>query len=186
MEFYLTYQGLLPSNGSPLDKHKIRKNFHNQLERLWNIPPLDSSKKEFLSGIDDPSHINNITKTIGGVRYAPLICKKLKFYTLLDITLLWPDEPGKIIDNTGDIDNRLKTLFDALSCPDENQMQQIKKTEKFPDNIFHCLLEDDKLIQSVNIKTHTWLNSSNSDVLTIIHVHVKAIELMWDTLGLAS
>jgi len=168
VEFYLTYQGPLPSNGTPIDKHKIRKDFHNQLERLWNMPPLDYSKEQLLSGVDDAGHIN-IIKPIGGVKFASLICKKLYLYTLLDITLLWPDVPGKII-NTGDIDNRLKTLFDALSCPDENQMQQIKKKESFTNNTFHCLLEDDKLIQSVNIKTHTWLNSSNSNVLAIIHV----------------
>jgi hypothetical protein len=190
MEFYLTYQGPLPPNGDPITKHRIRKDFHTQLERLWNIPPLNGDTKEhFLSGIDDASHIN-ILKTVEEVKFAPLVCKKLCFYALLDITLLWPDEPGNII-NTGDIDNRLKTLFDALTCPDEMQMQRIKTTESFSGDIFYCLLEDDKLIQSVNIKTHTWLSSPkgnlpNPDVLTIIHVHVKARELLCDTIGLAS
>ena len=40
MEFTLTYDGPLPSNGRPPQKHDIRKALHPQLKELWHIPPL--------------------------------------------------------------------------------------------------------------------------------------------------
>jgi hypothetical protein len=45
----------------------------------------------------------------------------------LKITLLRPEEPGAIILQSGDIDNRLKTLFDALSVP--AQPNQLPKND---------------------------------------------------------
>ncbi len=186
MEFYLTYQGSLPSNGSPVEKHIIRKVFHDQLKILWEMPPLVESKQEFLSEIDDSAHID-ILKKRGGIKFAPLICNKLHLYAILEITLLWPDKPGSII-NTGDIDNRLKTLFDALSLPDENQIKQVLKNEPYEDiknSIFYCLLEDDKLIQSVNIKTHTWLSSNTTpDILSVIRVNIKANRQIFANIGI--
>ena len=36
LKFRLVYEGPLPSNGSPQEKHAIRKAFHGQLRELWN------------------------------------------------------------------------------------------------------------------------------------------------------
>ncbi len=109
----------------------------------------------------------------------------LKFICQLDITILWPEELGVISGCGGDIDNRLKTLFDALQCPDINQVKPVKQSfvDKQP---FFCLLENDKLITSVNIKTHTLLRSENeTDVSVLIHVMVKANRAMMETIGLS-
>ena len=124
-------------------------------------------------------------KEVDGVVFAPLVSSKLKFICQLDITMLWPEEPGIISEFGGDIDNRLKTLFDALQCPDINQIEPVKGrfADKQP---FFCLLENDKLITSVNIRTHTLLRSENkNDVSVLIHVLVKATQLMMETIGLS-
>ena len=39
MKFRLTYEGLLKANGSTQHKHEIRKAFHPQLKRLWEVEP---------------------------------------------------------------------------------------------------------------------------------------------------
>ncbi len=181
MEFYLKYDGPLKSNAGAEDKHEIRQYIHPQMKKLWDIQPLKDSKNDFLNPERNPP----VLQTIGGVIFAPLVSSVLKFICELDITILWPEEQGVVSAHGGDIDNRLKTLFDALQCPDINQIKPVKGSfaGKQP---FFCLLENDKLITSVNIKTHTLLLSENkTDVSVLIHVMVKATELYINTVGIA-
>lgn len=204
MEFYLKYDGPLKSNAGPKDKHRIREYLYPQMKKLWDIEPLKSCKSQFLGIYDSQS----VLIEIDGITFAPLVSKKHKFICQLDITMLWPEEQGVISKVGGDIDNRLKTLFDALQCPDVNQIKPVK--ERFADKQpFFCLLENDKLITSVNIKTHTLLRSvdqtdvSNicvhkkleeeklndkeceTNVSVLIHVVVKTTNISWDTIGLS-
>ncbi|MDT8301630.1 MAG: hypothetical protein RQ760_09110 [Sedimentisphaerales bacterium] len=151
------------------------------MKRLWDIEPLKGCEEFFLTSGRELS----VLKEVDGVVFAPLVSSVLKFICLLDITILWPEEPGAISGQGGDIDNRLKTLFDALQCPDINQIESVKDCfgDKQP---FFCLLENDKLITSVNIRTHTLLRSENkNNVSVLIHVMVKATELMIKTIGLS-
>jgi hypothetical protein len=46
----------------------------------------------------------------------------------------------------GDIDNRLKTLFDCLTLPDPNQGYEAETPAQDELPYFYCLLEDDRLI----------------------------------------
>jgi len=181
MEFYLKYDGPLNSNANAEDKHKIREYFHAQMKKLWDIQPLKDRKNDFLN----PEKELSILKEIDGVTFAPLVCSILKLFCQLDITILVPEETGVISHWSGDIDNRLKTLFDALQCPDANQIRSVK--ESFTDKqLFFCLLENDKLVTSVNVRTHTLLRSKNkADVSVLIYVIVKATQLMMKTIGLS-
>jgi hypothetical protein len=181
MEFYLKYDGPLKSNAGPKHKHDIREYFYPQMKKLWDIESLALCRGEFLN----PLGAQSVLMEIDGVTFAPLVSSVLKFICQLEITMLWPEEPGVISRKGGDIDNRLKTLFDALQCPDINQVEPVKARfqNKQP---FFCLLENDKLITAVNIKTHTLLRSENdTDVSVLIRVTVKATELSWNTIGLS-
>ncbi|MFZ0033691.1 MAG: hypothetical protein WAK60_01710 [Sedimentisphaerales bacterium] len=184
MEFYLKYDGPLKSNAGAEDKHNIRKHFYPQLKKLWDINPL-SDYKNFLRP-KSPENQTSVLKEVDSIVFAPLVTSTLNFICQLDITILWSEELGVISGCGGDIDNRLKTLFDALQCPDINQIKQVKKDfdDKQP---FYCLLENDKLITSVNIKTHTLLRNTEdkTTVSILIHVMVKATEAYLDTLGLS-
>jgi len=181
MEFYLKYDGPLKSNAGAKDKHKIREYLYPQMKKQWDIKPLNHLKGKILTSGRELS----VLKEVDGVIFAPLVSSVLEFICQLDITILWTEEPGVISEFGGDIDNRLKTLFDALQCPDINQIKPVK--ESFADKQpFFCLLENDKLITSVNIHTHTLLCSKNeADVSVLIHVMVKATGLMMATIGLS-
>ena len=181
MEFYLKYDGPLKSNAGTKDKHEIREYFYPQMKRLWDTEPLRICRSEFLNSLGALS----VLKEIDGVTFAPLVSSVLRFVCQLDIIILWPEEPGVLSKVGGDIDNRLKTLFDALQCPDINQIQPVKErfTDKQP---FFCLLENDKLVTGVNVKTHTLLRDADeTDVSVLIHVMVKATKLSWNTIGLS-
>ena len=78
--------------------------------------------------------------------------ENLSLLCALDILFLRPDTPGKVL-SSGDIDNRLKTIFDALRMPsglDELGGYERPGTDEQP---FFCLLEDDKQISKVAVET---------------------------------
>ena len=98
----------------------------------------------------------------------------------LNILFLRRDSPGKVISG-GDIDNRLKTLFDALSIPNRSQIVGTPESNESP---FFCLLEDDSLITEVRVETDRLLtplsaNKNENDVVLVIGVEVKG----WTELG---
>lgn len=181
MEFYLTYQGPLRSNANSVEKHRIREYFKPQLEKIWDLPPLNGCR-DFLS-LDPQEGNHNLIKRVNGIPFATLVSSNIHMMCGVNITLLWPDEPGNIIQNSGDIDNRLKTLFDSLTCPKPEQISNI--TDLSRDGIFHCLLEDDKLISSVSVNTGTYLHSdSDHDVLAVIHVKTHLLRATCGNVGL--
>ena len=64
----------------------------------------------------------------------------------LDILMLRNGPPGQV---RTDIDNRLKTLFDALQMPNSDQLGG--KTPEPDQDPFYVLLEDDRLITRVAV-----------------------------------
>jgi len=184
MEFYLKYDGLLKSNGSPKDKQKIREYFRPQLKRLWDIIPLSECKRYIDLGIPNPD--KSVIKLISDIPFAPLVTTSIFLLCDLDIVMLWGEEQGNIVGNYGDIDNRLKTLFDALTCPDENQIASIG-IDAFRSNEdpYFCLLEDDKLISSVSVKANTLLKETEKDhVSVLINVKTKPYRAAYCNAGL--
>jgi hypothetical protein len=87
---------------------------------------------------------------------------------------LRPDRPGHVIW-AGDIDNRLKTLFDAMRVPDpaENYVNAPPTQDETP---FFCLLQDDKLITKVEVETDRLLEpvtGNSADVRLVITVRLR-------------
>lgn len=73
----------------------------------------------------------------------------------LDILFLRRDGPGSLVRSGGDIDNRIKVLFDALRMPQtcDEVCGDVPAKDEAP---FFVLLEDDKLITKVQVETN-WL-----------------------------
>jgi len=196
MKFALTFDGRLPSNGDRQDKWDIRKLLVPQLEELWGtnhvlqetlrnrlVPTtggyliatlhhsLDAHAKPLQLPKGDPGIDTCAVIQVGPRAFLPLVRNTLGLTCTLDILFLRKEEPGNIV-NRGDLDNRLKTLFDALSIPDA---QQIVPDTTIADPIY-CLMENDRLITGVNIETRQLLNRPNShanEVRLIIDVTVN-------------
>lgn len=177
MEFTLYYRGELKSNGSPKHKHKIRSALSPQLEHLWSLEPLSGYKQIYLNPIPKNQTSSNtkisLLENLGGYIFAPFISDKIYLNAELEITLLRPQAPGEIIMQSGDIDNRLKTLFDALSVP--AQINQIPENEikNSSENPIYCLLQDDRLISSVLVKTDRLLDTTNNKHEVVLLIQVK-------------
>lgn len=172
MEFVLHYRGELKSNGGAQDKHRIRKTFHPQLKMLWDQPPL-----KYFRELLDPSENGTIIRELGDFRFAPLFALHLNFLAELEITLLRPELPGGILQSGGDIDNRLKTLFDALAMPSQLNAMPGSIQPSDGETPFFCVLEDDKLITKVSVQTHWLLEpvGSLSEVECTILVRTKKL-----------
>src|SRR6202021_954972 len=88
-----------------------------------------------------------------GCRFVPLITEELCFRCSLDILFLRPEESGMVIRG-GDLDNRLKTLFDALRVPKNVDETGGLSSSEDPT---YCLLEDDSLISEVRFNPDEFL-----------------------------
>lgn len=99
--------------------------------------------------------------TAHGFRFAPLIGPHYGLACSLDILFLRRGAPGGTIQGT-DIDNRLKTLLDALKVPKypEELGDATPQREEDP---FFCLLSDDSVITQISITTDRLLLSTVAD-----------------------
>ena len=180
MEFTLLYQGSLRSNGGPAHKQELRRAFHPQLQRLWQLEPLKSNRAYVAYPPIAPTACDpqlSLLQSVRNFTFAPLISERLYLAAQLSITLLRPERPGQIIKQMGDIDNRLKTLFDALCVPPHpNQIPKgdAPSSDEMP---FFCLLQDDCLVTKVSVDTQRLLTVddtvSKSHVVILVHVKTQ-------------
>jgi hypothetical protein len=186
MEFTLVYRGPLRPNGEVKGKWHIRREIHNQLAELWKQEPLFSrvQNMHFLKD-NPPDGSSSIIHKVNGFRFAPLVCTKLCLVAELTITFLRPEPPGLIITKGGDIDNRLKTLFDAPRMP--QTPDEIKdNTPGAAEDPFFCLLEDDNLITKVSVTTDRLLEPGDRYFVNLlIAVRTKATVLTCANIDLA-
>ena len=194
MKFRLTYEGRLESNGSPKHEHEIRQQLHPQLKRLWKCDPNLREWKSLTAEIFDNSVENALVPhheaeprpvaellaeqySRDGYRYVPLATERVPLVAALDILFLYPDSPRTTIQS-GDIDNRLKTLFGGLKMPQSKEELGGYNVPGSDEDPFYVLLEDDLQIAQVSVETDMLLRPTSawagpSDVMLVITVHLK-------------
>lgn len=210
LEFKLLYQGQLlgasRDDKRPHHKHELRKEFHKQLKRLWTTKsPL---KERTLSNIPralDAAYYSkpedafiSYSKTVAdkftyhGYSFLPVISDELFLTCSIEILFLRPEE-SRMIFQMGDIDGRIKTIFDSLRMPSVQEASQLKN--EFPptddEKPMYCLLEDDKLISEVRLATDQLLllpgtsELKATDSFLVITVKVKPTRLCYGNLDFA-
>jgi hypothetical protein len=87
--------------------------------------------------------------------FIPMITMPMEAHCHLALKIGRPMKPGRLIFEGGDLDGRLKTLFDALAMP--------KEEAALPDGVSGddgevlCLLADDSLITGLTIESYQFL-----------------------------
>ena len=181
MKFSLHYRGPLHPNGKPGHKQALRRSFHPQLADLWGRHPLLDQRDNFL----DPAYELSVIQNVRGFAFAAVVNGVNDLVAQLNIVLLRPEDPGNVLASGGDIDNRLKTLFDALSVPREDQLPDGFNPGS-AERPFHCLLADDSLVTGVSVTTDRLLASTEPrEVLLLIHVDVSATRGTFKNLSLS-
>jgi hypothetical protein len=170
------YRGLLPVNGNVKEKFVIRRQLNTQLERLWQEQALlreltcrvgavaiaEQSKSEGILHEDSDANFAAGIEALGlnhernGHKFIPLAQERFFLRCSIDILFLRREGPGRVVMN-GDIDNRLKTLFDALQMPQVKQ-EIGSELDGNGDSPFFVLLENDNIIADVSVVTDRLLD----------------------------
>ncbi len=194
MKFHLVYSGdLLKSAGNndnrTWEKHALRCHLHEQLKRLWETHPALKQYAAKTVEIGDNEERVIPPKPFldylahgysrAGIGFIPLMTEANGLVCELDILLLRPEGPGQIRDSAGDIDNRIKTLIDALRIPSHASEMKKRAGDEADPNPMYCLLQDDKLITRLAVTTDRLLfpeTGSGREVLLIIKVETAQID----------
>ncbi len=112
-------------------------------------------------------------RPLGEFAFVPLVSAEMNVVAELSITLLRPEPPGGLITQGGDIDNRLKTLFDALTVPRQSNALPSGVAPTKDESPFFCLLEDDNLITSVSVRTEQLLEPNLDPALTDLSIFIR-------------
>jgi hypothetical protein len=204
MEFRLVYDGRLPaasrSETRNTDKDRIRRVFSEQLAELFATHPALKEFSEKNTTIENsvdeqisergrkfmkPGQVYSTIDLMGaryercGQHYMPLISSPYGIACSLDILFLRRDQPGNLIVSGGDLDNRIKVLFDALRLP--QNCDEVFPSDQAPDIPIYVLLEDDRLIVDVRVLSDRLLTpradgEHMNDVRLIIHVKTVIID----------
>lgn len=207
MEFRLTYEGLLfgasRKDSRAKHKHEIRRVFHKQLKRLFYLHPafsnLQPTSQEEVNelGVEggaynriqhDKEYRSRLVEfERNGYRFFPLATHKWSLMCSVKILFLRPDTPGGVIQS-GDIDNRMKTIFDALKMPGSKSELGGYDVPGEDEDPFFCLLEDDSLISEASIETDTLLQPTGAawdknDARLVITIGLSPYRKIWGNIG---
>jgi hypothetical protein len=182
MRLTLEYNGSLPSqqgdgwaetNKRVADKWRIRRQLDPQLRVLWSVAPA-------LIGLGNSPLYAPIDTPMG--KYRPLIRRGLALLCKIDVLFLREGNPGNLVSPGGDIDNRMKVLFDGLSMPQPNDNGR-DPSETDP---IYTLLESDSLIEECSIRTSRLLTLQDdpSHVRLVMDVTVRASMTTIDNIDL--
>lgn len=192
MEFRLLYKGGLSAGGKGGkrdEKHNIRKNFHPQLRVLWDQEPLKYYKAKprhaHPNNYPPPKYVKTPHK-VGSFNFIPLVTGDLNLIVEVNVLLLRPEPPGLLVANGGDIDNRLKILFDSMRMPTGLHELPDGILPDQDENPFYCLVEDDKLITTVSVVSDRLLEDVKDPFMVnlIVHVRVKGTMLTGHNIAL--
>lgn len=197
MQFRLTYGGMLKSTGNRSDAahvHQIRRVFHAQLRKFWLSHPYlkDALWSDAITGRHVPTKLlrDKVAEEwarFDGYNFVPLVTESLSLACGLDVLFLRPSMPGEIM-KSGDIDGRMKTIFDALRMP-ESKSELGGYDEPLEDESpFYVLLQDDKLISHISIATDILLEPTRAyagpnDARLVISVSIKPVNTGWHNIN---
>ncbi len=170
MRITLTYKGEIPGNKRPPEKiDAIRQEFHRQLTKLWGRNQLSFLKDwvdtGFAGGAPD------FRRRHGKRTYLPIVSEAIYLRARLNVRLLSGLDQHQPSYAKGDIDNRVKSLLDALSAP--TQASRIPAAAPFRDTI--CFMSDDSLVDELTVSTAPLLAVGNPGVtLAIVDADIIA------------
>jgi hypothetical protein len=183
MEFCLFYEGKLKSRDGALGKHAIRSAFDRQIRSICHS---ETFRQSFVPDWEGKRKSAELAMYVErrGKRFWFLIAEHLAATVDLSLTVLVPHEVARVVNNGGDIDNRIKTLFDALRVPAADS--EIPSTDPFDYSTggMYCLLQDDKLINRISVRSYQDHGIEEQDhVRCLIEVETKITRALWGNLN---
>jgi hypothetical protein len=178
VEFRLTYSGVLLASSKTktraAHKQELRKHFHRQLKTKWDASGLDL---DWYGGRDGKRKHHNLLDGLAsefarlGFNFVPFVTREADVNCSIDLLMLRPNSERAIF-LMGDIDGRLKTIFDALKMPQQKSDLGGYDDPDEDEKPFFVLLEDDSLVTRVAVETDYMLepvrDSDNANDVRLI------------------
>jgi hypothetical protein len=201
MEFRLIYYGPLikatgRSNARAWEKHQIRLTLHEQIKSLWNVHPILKFYRQQThvegGGIANSVIWHHMTQPDAIARhyegFVPVVNGDFGMFCELEILFLRA-EPAVLKRDAagGDLDNRIKTLLDALCIPQRGGIARRSEDPPDPEPIF-VLLSDDSLVTSLRVTADRLLTPATNDsaeACVIIHANVKTADPLKSPYGVS-
>ena len=115
----------------------------------------------------------SLLRPFAGFTFVPLVTEEVNVVAELNLVILRPEAPGGLITQGGDIDNRLKTLFDALTMPRHPNALPHSATPGEDEDPFFCLLEDDNLVIAFSVRTEQLLEPLGDPSTVDVSIYVR-------------
>ena len=202
MRFHLVYQGDLASSGNSSSKPgsviQIRRELSKQLEVLWKThnslkvlvregarerPTIGTTRighglspRQLAETYPDEYEYLAGEVPVGDKRYTPLVRESLSLACGLNILFLRQQDPGQLVTQGGDIDNRIKTLLDALRMPERAEQDRHPPEEGH----LYCLMQSDSLVSHLSINTDRLLfprTMGHHEVFLVIEVEIHVLQV---------
>ena len=185
MNFTLFYPGEIRSGNKNNARHidEIRRAISPQMERLYSLEPLTAG-----GVICEPSGDSEKDKNmcccftnVGGRNFSCLVSKWMRTACKLHITYYESEGSLSVANSLVDIDNKTKTLFDALALPLESQIASLDPCK----GRTHCLCQDDSLVWEAKIGRLRLLDKNlfNATSFTQIEVEIIPTQLTISNIG---
>lgn len=176
MEFTLRYVGQIPKGTRGI--HAIRIAFDEQLADLWArdlrlkdvhptaIRPFVKSAR-FPFDVRQQEKVEKVRTTpdgihgyheVRGIRFVPLVTRWRYLRCELAVRLHRYEgdlHTGGVLYHGGDIDNKAKSLIDALRMPMGARDLPTNAEHRRP--VFYCVLEDDRLVTKLTLESRNRL-----------------------------
>ena len=182
MKLTLRFRGELPCNGSAEEKHAIRLQLHSQLQAYWQkdsrlrdiskdlkslqVPTLKSSRFEVIRPIQGQKNFF-WRYPLCGHNFVPLGTSVRESHCHLSLRFYRRTEDEGILFHGGDIDNRLKTFFDALQVPQASEQMPTSTRNPQGDQkewpAMFCLVDNDRSITKLTIESFILLTGIPSE-----------------------
>lgn len=196
-------------------KQRIRKYLHPQLKKLWETHPSlvqwkleekESDRKWRVGGLHqfEQAYVGDTENLLPGpkpqmipvkqiladqyarlgYRFVPLVWEALDLICSIDVLFLRRGKSGNLFSE-GDVDNRIKTLVDALRCPSRQNELGSFTSPGIGEDPFYVLLEDDKYLSHFSVETDELLDpvGGNHDDASIVRL-IITVELKPWSVGL--
>lgn len=181
MKFTLTYDGELLSASDKhtrvKNKNEIRFELADQIAGLYT----DGDFARFGLGRDEDLTCGRV---YSGIIFIPLVSRQMNASCRLAIKFMRNERPGEIVHG-GDLDNRIKTLLDALRMP-QHGSEVLKSVApewvtrphgEEQEGICPCLLEDDSLVTELVLESATIMTRlPKNHVRLVIEVELRPFD----------
>ena len=181
LKFTLTFEGVLATGGRQAGpKHERRRQFHDQLKRLWAANTLLAKWHLPINQYQTAPAVSVLAKnhaSFGTFEFVPLITRELSVEAYLHFHIL---RPTTFKGQNADSDNIVKSLVHSLKMPqsaDELPNDARPQQDEIP---FFVLMQDDGLLSKITSIRDELLQPvlgknqiDRSDTRVTIDVHVR-------------